>query len=86
MTGAIGPVEPAGDRPTAQVELDGTVHTVPRPAGTPCSTPSSPPDSWPRTPAGRAPAAPAADLTEGYTLACQALRLGDDRMRITQEG
>ncbi|MFD4742854.1 2-keto-4-pentenoate hydratase [Streptomyces virginiae] len=43
----------------------------------------SPPDSWPRTPAGRAPAAPAADLAEGYILACQALRLGDDRMRIT---
>ncbi|MFF4448091.1 2Fe-2S iron-sulfur cluster-binding protein [Streptomyces sp. NPDC001502] len=91
----------------AEVELDGTVHTVPWPGGTPlldallaagipapyscregaCSACCC------RVVEGevelsRNEVLDETDLAEGYILACQALRLGDDRVRvrITYEG
>ncbi|WP_406075996.1 2Fe-2S iron-sulfur cluster-binding protein [Streptomyces virginiae] len=99
------PVEPAGDRPTAQVELDGIVHTVPWSAGTPlldallaaglpapyscregaCSACCCRVVEGEVTMA-RNEVLDEADLAEGYILACQARRLGDNRMRITYEG
>ncbi|MER7823658.1 ferredoxin--NADP reductase [Streptomyces sp. NPDC096097] len=100
-----GPDEPATEPAIAEVQLDGTVHTVPWAAGTPlldallaaglpapyscregaCSACCC------RIVEGevemaRSEVLDEADLAEGYILACQALRLGADRVRITYEG
>ncbi|PWK66117.1 3-ketosteroid 9alpha-monooxygenase subunit B [Streptomyces sp. CG 926] len=100
-----GPDEPATERAIAEVQLDGTVHTVPWAAGTPlldallaaglpapyscregaCSACCC------RIVEGEVEMArnevlDEVDLAEGYILACQALRLGADRVRITYEG
>ncbi|MFJ7586214.1 flavin reductase family protein [Streptomyces sp. NPDC097617] len=96
---------PTGARATVEVELDGTVHTVPWSGGAPlldallAAGPSAPYSCREgacsacccRLVEGEAElerneVLDRADLTEGYILACQARRLGDDRVRITYEG